>query len=99
MPPCVFRYASITSAAAAAVSGDDSLVPPSSWRPDGLPLSSRQVFGLQSIQLRSPGATRLTVLPPDCEKPPDEMLEMLLSIQVPLVAFGTFASIPPCVSC
>ena len=50
---------------------------------------------LHSVQLRSPGATRSTVLPPDCENPPDERLEMLLSIQVLLLLLGELALIPP----
>src|SRR5262249_15627228 len=41
-PPCVLSYAWMTRAAAPAVSGDDSLVPPKSWMLDGRPALLRQ---------------------------------------------------------
>ena len=81
-PECVARYAEMTSAAAPAISGEDSLVPPDWSICCGPPVSVSQ-----AIQFRSPGATRLTVPLPDWEYPPDEMLEMLLLIHVPFVAF------------
>src|ERR1041384_4168089 len=87
-PLWVFSYASMTSAAAPAVSGDDWLVPPKFWIPDGEPLSAEHSSylsrsGVQSAQPRSPGATRSgTVLP--CVTPPELIAEMLLFSQVPL---------------
>jgi hypothetical protein len=63
------EYASITSAAAAAVSGEASLVPPKFSTPTSLPprLSAQSVYCVASVehraQLASPGATRSMVLP------------------------------------
>src|SRR5579871_2741294 len=77
VPWCDARYASMTSAAAPAVSGEDSLVPPVSWK--GSPAQSWYAGEAEhSAQLRSPGATRSTVLP-SCATPPDDSAEMLSS--------------------
>ena len=42
VPPCVFRYAWMTSAATPAVSGADWLVPPKDWTGDGSPVGLPQ---------------------------------------------------------
>jgi hypothetical protein len=69
VPWWAWEYASITSAAAAAVSGEASLVPPKLSTPMSLPrrLSAQSVYWVASVehraQLASPGATRSMVLP------------------------------------
>ena len=78
----------MTSAAAPATNGEDSLVPPLSSTCEDWPLklTQPQKTGLASheAKLRSPGATRLTV-PPVWVKPP-ELSELMLSFSQPVVA-------------
>ena len=78
----------MTSAAAPATNGDDSLVPPLSSISEDWPLKLTQPakVGLasQEAKLRSPGATRSTV-PPVSSKPP-ELSELMLSSSQPVVA-------------
>src|SRR3984957_11743160 len=91
----------MTSAAAPATSGDDSLVPPvNSIGEPAVPAKfvqsvNRVSLGLQSAQFESPGATMSTVRPAP-ENPLEEMLEMLLSTICPF-APGTLT--PPSVTC
>src|SRR5215470_2021967 len=88
--PWVFLYASMTSAAVAAVSGDDALVPPAAQIGGGLvPWSmSAQPWNtvvslLHSDQPRSPGATTSTVCGLNSVTPPEDRAVMLLSSQPP----------------
>jgi hypothetical protein len=73
----------MTSAAAPAVSGAASLVPPLCMTDEGAPVSFVQsayclTSAVQSVQFRSPGATRSTVRPSSVT-PPDDRELMLLS--------------------
>src|SRR6202012_5423759 len=61
-PLCVFRYASITSAAAPAMNGADSLVPPNA-SVSALVGQELVTSGLQAASPPYPGATRSTTLP------------------------------------
>ena len=78
----------MTSAAAPATNGEDSLVPPASSTGDDWPLKLTQPenTGLASheAKLRSPGATRSTV-PPVSLYPP-ELSELMLLLSQPVVA-------------
>src|SRR5579872_1644705 len=100
--PWVRKYAWITSAAAPATRGADSLVPPKFCRLDGAPDSLTQkplltTFGSteQSAQFRSPGATR-SIVRPSWAYPAEEIEEMLLSTYPP---FHPGQLIPPNDSC
>src|SRR6516225_10603721 len=91
---CAARYAWMTSAAAPAMSGEDSLVPPVSWI--GWPAQSVKAGDrVHGTQLRSPGATRPTVVS-SWANPADENDEMLLLRYVPR---SPGRLIPPNVSC
>ena len=78
----------MTSAAAPATNGDDSLVPPASSTGEDWPLKlmhpAKTGLASQEAKLRSPGATRLTV-PPVSLKPP-ELSELMLLFSQPVVA-------------
>ncbi len=97
-PPWVFLYACITRAAAPDTNGADSLVPPASSIALGLPRllvhSEYLVFASQEAQLRSPGATRLTVPPASLK--PAELNELMLLSSQPL---GAKYLAPPMLAC
>src|SRR5262249_5746554 len=90
LPPWVFMYASMTSAAVAAVSGQDALVPPAAQIGGGLlPWSMSAhptkcaVSSLHSDQPRSPGATTSTVCGLNSVMPSELSAVMLLFSQPP----------------
>ncbi len=79
----------MTSAAAPATNGADSLVPPLSSMSEGWPWKlthsvKRVEFASQEAKLMSPGATRLTV--PPVSSNPLELSELMLSLSQPVVA-------------
>ena len=85
-PPCAFRYAWMTSAAAPATSGAASLVPPDSSTGEALPRKLTQsaysaTSAVQEEKDRSPGATRSRVRP-SWVNPPLES-ELMLSFSQP----------------
>ena len=89
-PPWVFRYASMTSAAVAAASGHDALVPPAAQIGGGLlpwSMSAQPkkcaVSLLHSDQPRSPGATTSTVCGLNSVMPSEDSAVMLLFSQPP----------------
>src|SRR5215469_17811531 len=94
LPPWVFRYASMTRAAVAEVSGADALVPPAAqmggglvpWSMSAQP-SKRVVSLLHSDQPRSPGATTLTVCGLNWVMPSELSAVMLLLSQPPGTRF------------
>ena len=78
----------MTSAAAPATNGDDSLVPPASSTGEDWPLklvhSENTGLASHDAKLRSPGATRLIVEPVSSNPP--ELSELMLSFSQPVVA-------------
>src|ERR1700759_4927459 len=89
VPPCVFSYAWMTSAATPAVSGEDWLVPPNDWTGDGLPARLAQPpnssrFVEHSAQSDSPGAT--TSIVRTRWSKPDDPSELISSSSQPLTS-------------
>src|SRR6516164_5924910 len=90
LPPWVFMYASMTSAAVAEVSGEDALVPPAAqiggglvpWSMSAQPTKCA-VSLLHSDQPRSPGATTSTVCGLTWVMPSELSAVMLLFSQPP----------------
>src|ERR1700744_5688761 len=84
LPPCVLRYAWITNAAAPAVSGEDSLVPPKTSMgvlPGGVASFVHSVNSAvlveHNAQPDSPGATVSGTRGPLMLKPPELKAELL----------------------
>src|SRR5215472_11291144 len=94
LPPWVFMYASMTSAAVAEVSGQDALVPPAAqiggglvpWSMSAQPKNAL-VSLLHSDQPRSPGATTSTVCGLNSVTPSELSAVMLLFSQPPGTRF------------
>ena len=88
VPPWVFSYAWMTSAAPPATNGEDSLVPPLSSTSDGCPTklvhSANSGLGSHEAKLRSPGAIRSSVSPVSSK--PLELSELMLLFSQPVVA-------------